>query len=308
MARTARVKLPERACYHVMTRINNKAMLLAKAETKDIAVTTLERAAAFSGADILGFAIMDNHIHIVCNIGKDPLTAPLSEDEVLRRIECLRGASFRAELERHLDALRKAGKQTDAESLISRYRRRMNDLSEFMKTYLETFGREYRLHNEFTGHLWEDRYKSVLIEDERQLRICLRYVELNPVRAALASTPESYAWCTAGAASNPASPHHAFAQKCRRASDRLILGTDPNDASTASAPQLGTDPNDATLLHEIPQLVSGIVLGSQTLMQRILKLFPSLAHKRKVAMRHVTEGVYSFRGHRLARRLAQRAS
>ncbi len=45
-----------------------------------------------------------------------------------------------------------------------------------------------------TGTLWEGRYKSHLISDETWLLVCYRYIELNPVRAAMVESPTEYRW------------------------------------------------------------------------------------------------------------------
>jgi putative transposase len=45
-----------------------------------------------------------------------------------------------------------------------------------------------------TGTLWEGRYKACLVDSERYVLACHRYIELNPVRAAMAATPEAYRW------------------------------------------------------------------------------------------------------------------
>lgn len=45
-----------------------------------------------------------------------------------------------------------------------------------------------------TGTLWEGRYKSTLIQSERYLLTCMAYIDLNPVRAGLASEPADYPW------------------------------------------------------------------------------------------------------------------
>jgi putative transposase len=45
-----------------------------------------------------------------------------------------------------------------------------------------------------TGTLWEGRYRSALIDTDHYLLACHRYIELNPVRAALANRPEDYPW------------------------------------------------------------------------------------------------------------------
>ena len=45
-----------------------------------------------------------------------------------------------------------------------------------------------------TGTLWEGRYKSAIIDSERYLLTCSRYIELNPVRANMVSGPGEYRW------------------------------------------------------------------------------------------------------------------
>jgi putative transposase len=63
---------------------------------------------------------------------------------------------------------------------------------------LQDLGRKYvRVINTIhgrSGTLWEGRYKSSLISDERYLLTCHRYIELNPVRAGIVKDPASYPW------------------------------------------------------------------------------------------------------------------
>lgn len=49
-----------------------------------------------------------------------------------------------------------------------------------------------------TGTLWEGRFKSSLIESERYLLTCYRYIEMNPVRAAMVASPSGYRWSSYG--------------------------------------------------------------------------------------------------------------
>lgn len=49
-----------------------------------------------------------------------------------------------------------------------------------------------------SGSIWEGRYKASLIQDEKYLLTCMRYIELNPVRANMVKTPEKYRWCSYG--------------------------------------------------------------------------------------------------------------
>lgn len=45
-----------------------------------------------------------------------------------------------------------------------------------------------------SGSIWEGRYKSALIHDEQYLLTCMRYIELNPIRAGMVTTPAKYLW------------------------------------------------------------------------------------------------------------------
>lgn len=50
-----------------------------------------------------------------------------------------------------------------------------------------------------TGSIWEGRYKASLIHDEEYLYTCMRYIELNPIRANMTKTPGQYRWSSYGA-------------------------------------------------------------------------------------------------------------
>jgi putative transposase len=63
---------------------------------------------------------------------------------------------------------------------------------------MQTLGRYYvQYYNhcyQRTGTLWEGRYKATLIDTETYLLTCMRYIELNPVRAGIVSHPSEYPW------------------------------------------------------------------------------------------------------------------
>lgn len=56
------------------------------------------------------------------------------------------------------------------------------------RDYVQVLNRRY----ERTGTLWEGRYKASLVQDDRHLLTCYRYIELNPVRAGMVPTPGAY--------------------------------------------------------------------------------------------------------------------
>lgn len=58
------------------------------------------------------------------------------------------------------------------------------------RRYVQYVNKTYRR----TGTLWDSRYKSSLIQEDRYLLLCQRYIELNPVRAAMVDDPAHYRW------------------------------------------------------------------------------------------------------------------
>src|SRR6056297_4020306 len=72
--------------------------------------------------------------------------------------------------------------------------RKENGISQMIqdlgRRYVRCFNYEYKR----TGTLWERRYKSCLIQSDRYLLEVYRYIELNPVRDGIVSSPENYRW------------------------------------------------------------------------------------------------------------------
>jgi REP element-mobilizing transposase RayT len=142
--------------------------------------------------DLCAYAVMSNHYHLVVRINPDePKT--WSDDEVLARWTALfRGPllvqRYRAGAplgEAELDTLR---------SITSVYRNRLGSLSWFMKCLNEPIARRANAEDGCTGHFWEARFHSQPLCSERALLSAMAYVDLNPVRAGIAETPEQSAY------------------------------------------------------------------------------------------------------------------
>lgn len=61
------------------------------------------------------------------------------------------------------------------------------------KRYVQYINKTYQR----TGTLWEGRYKASLVDSQRYLLTCMRYIELNPVRANMVALPSEYRWSSA---------------------------------------------------------------------------------------------------------------
>ncbi|MBB3224770.1 REP-associated tyrosine transposase [Pseudoduganella umbonata] len=95
-------------------------------------------------------------------------------------------------------------------------------LAPLMKGVAQNYAQYINRRLKRTGSLWEDRFHSSPIIDDAYLLTCLRYVELNPVRATIVDSPARYRWSSyagnAGlAADNLLTPHTTY----------LGLGSDP---------------------------------------------------------------------------------
>ena len=185
--------------YHVMSRITERRFYLGARE-KEYFRGMMRRVADFSGVEVLTYTVLDNHFHLLIQV---PERVDISDSELLRRMRLIYREGVVAEFEREL-----AEAETDLEArlLRKRYLYRMYDLSEFMKTLKQRFAIWYNAEHDRQGHLWDDRFKSVLVEGGSGLDrpgalwVVAQYIELNAVRAGIVKTAQTYRWCGLGEA------------------------------------------------------------------------------------------------------------
>jgi len=146
--------------------------------------------AAQFGVDVLGFAVMSNHIHVILRNRPD-VVQNWSDNEVARRWWNV--FPKRRDREGHPQ------EPTDFELLAITFdaerfgeiRQRLSDVSWFMRCLVEPIARSANREDLCRGRFWEGRFKCVPILDESALAACLAYVDLNPIRAGIAETPET---------------------------------------------------------------------------------------------------------------------
>ncbi len=131
----------------------------------------------------------------------------LSDEELLGRLGGLYSEVVVAGLAAELAEARKtsigaeeaAGGDRVA-AIHARFTYRMHDLSEFMKGLLIRFTRWFNRVHSRTGTLWEERFKSVIVESGVAARTMAAYIDLNPVRAGMVKDPADYRWSSYGEA------------------------------------------------------------------------------------------------------------
>ncbi|MGE9268247.1 MAG: transposase [Verrucomicrobiales bacterium] len=98
------------------------------------------------------------------------------------------------------EELRAAENETERQEIHARYAHRFHSLSEFMKGLLIRFTRWFNRTHQRKGTLWEERFKSVIVESGTAARTMAAYIDLNPVRAGMVADPADYRWSSYGEA------------------------------------------------------------------------------------------------------------
>ncbi|MFA0032416.1 transposase [Vibrio sp. 10N.261.49.A12] len=138
--------------------------------------------------DVAAFAVMSNHLHVVLRVDID-LANRWSDQEVLEQWHKLfKGDELTRKFVR--GELVETHEVARLKHAIATYRSRLCDISWFMRCLNEPIARQANQEDNCSGRFWEGRFKSQALLDEAALITCMAYVDLNPIRAKLATSPE----------------------------------------------------------------------------------------------------------------------
>lgn len=190
VARSHLVDVDVTTWYHVISRTVRGAWLLAEGhqDRKQWIEDRLRTLSQIFAIEIAGFAVLDSHLHVLVRLCPERAGA-WSEEEVVRRWASVfppRGS------DRRILEVSQAWideKSTDAE-FVTRARQRLANLGWFMKCLKEPLARLANREDDCRGAFWQGRYKSIAILDEEALLATCAYIDLNPVAAGIAATPE----------------------------------------------------------------------------------------------------------------------
>lgn len=180
--------------YHCFSRCVRRAFLAGRdgksrkdySYRKEWVRKRLEDLASVFLVDVLDHAVMDNHIHTIVRNRPD-LAKKLKRREVARRWLRL----SRKQLE-----LREPPTDEEIDELLAdkvrmrKLRRRLSDISWFMLMLNEPIALKANIEDDMSGHFWAERFGSVQLKNEEALLACSLYVDLNPIRAGQAESPE----------------------------------------------------------------------------------------------------------------------
>jgi REP element-mobilizing transposase RayT len=193
--RKLQIALSETPYYHLISRCVRRAFLCGKTETynfehrRDWILKRLHQLTQMFAIDIAAFALMSNHYHLVVRV--DAAKAALwSYRDISDRWQIL----FRQPLlvERYLNEASSGEAENQVvETILETWRSRLCDISWFMRCLNEYIARQANAEDHCTGRFWEGRFKSQALLDEKAVLTAMTYVDLNPVRAQMAATPEA---------------------------------------------------------------------------------------------------------------------
>ena len=195
LPRTQLISIESTPYYHIVTRCVRRAFLCSKDKysgkcyehRRQLIVNRIKQLAEVFNIDVCAYAVMSNHYHLVLKVNS---TKHWDEKRVLIHWSSISGIIPLCQ--RYL-----AGEYLSKPELnmvylkTAEYRKRLMSISHFMQLLNQYIARQANIEDKVKGCFWESRFKSQALLDERALLTCMTYVDLNPIRAAMARTPES---------------------------------------------------------------------------------------------------------------------
>jgi putative transposase len=190
--------------YHVISRVVDRRFAFG-AEEKEKFRTLMRLQEKFTGCRVVSYCLMCNHFHLLLEV--PPMAeGGISEEMLLKRLSAIYSEAFVAGVAKELADARtvvysqESGLEEALAAICKRFTYRMQDLGEFMKGLLQRFTQWFNRAHSRTGRLWEDRFKSVIVEDGVAAKTISAYIDLNPVRAGMVTDPADYRWSSYGEA------------------------------------------------------------------------------------------------------------
>lgn len=199
MPRSNLICLSDTPWYHIVSRCVRRAFLCGVdhfsgksfEHRRGWIETRIRELAGVFAIDVAAFSVMSNHFHIVLRVDQERALG-WDDAEVLRRwTQIFTGPEV---VQRYLGEHGDYLSETDLAKVrewIAIYRERLFDISWFMRILNESLARKANAEDGIKGRFWEGRFKSQALLDEQSLLAAMAYVDLNPVRAGMAQTPES---------------------------------------------------------------------------------------------------------------------
>lgn len=195
-ARYQQVSLSETPFYHCICRCVRRAFLCGRdhysgqdyEHRRQWVVERLATLVDVFAIDLCAYAVMSNHYHVVLRVDQSRAESWTQREVAEHWMRLFSGPLL---VQRWLRDETGEAETLKVLEIVEKWRSRLYDLGWFMRCLNESLARKANEEDGCKGRFWEGRYKSQALLDEKALLSCMAYVDLNPVRAGMAATPET---------------------------------------------------------------------------------------------------------------------
>lgn len=189
-ARAAQIDYSATPYYHLISRCVRRSYLCGidnetgkdYSHRKQWLIDRMKQLATIFSVHICAYAVMSNHYHLVLYVNTQ-MALNWSNDEILSRWTQLFGPSTVKQIATLPSEL--------AQIRLDELRNRLSSISWYMRCLNEVIAKRSNLEDEVDGRFWQGRFKSQALLDEGAVLSAMAYVDLNPIRAKQADTPEN---------------------------------------------------------------------------------------------------------------------
>ena len=196
-SRASLISLVDTPYYHCISRCVRRAFLCGEdnysgksySHRRQWMVDRIRQLSHIFAIDVCAYSIMSNHYHLVLHANEAEISACSDEEVCQRWYQLYSGSEIVSRWRK--GELTSEGQVEVALEIISKWRGRLLDISWLMRSLNEFIARKANAEDNCKGRFWEGRFKSQALLDEKALLTCMAYVDLNPVRAAMADSVEA---------------------------------------------------------------------------------------------------------------------
>jgi len=191
------ISLDDTPYYHVTSRCVRRAFLCgvdhysgqSYEHRRQWVVDRIRLLSSLFAIDVCSYAVMHNHYHLVLKLCPEQLL-DLSAEQIMDRWCALFKGPLLVQRYREGEVLT-APERSTVSDIVNVWRRKLSNISWFMRCLNQPIARQANLEDKCTGKFWESRFTSQALKTGESLLSCMAYVDLNPIRAGMADSPET---------------------------------------------------------------------------------------------------------------------
>jgi REP element-mobilizing transposase RayT len=195
--RKALISLADTPYYHITSRCVRRAYLCgvdhysgqSYEHRRQWVVDRIRLLSSLFAIDVCSYAVMSNHYHLVLKLCPDQIEG-LSDDDIMDRWCALFKGPLLIQRYRDGEGL-KSFERSGVSDIVNVWRSKLASISWFMRCLNQPIAHQANREDMCTGKFWESRFTSQALKSDEALLSCMVYVDLNPVRAGIADTPET---------------------------------------------------------------------------------------------------------------------